>query len=96
MWYEKYLLGLRENCKDLHEMNFSNKINLDDVILIKNPLKPRPYWQPGRVVELFAGNDNKIHLVRVKRGDGMTQTYSIKHLYLLESSLTHDYHPLTP
>ena len=26
----------------------------------------------------------------------MTQTYSIKDLYPLELSLTHDYHPLTP
>ena len=77
-------------------MNFSNKIKLDDLILIKNPLKPRPYWQLGRVVELFPGNDNKIRSVWVKRCDGMTQTYSIKHLYPWELSLTHDYQPLTP
>ena len=77
-------------------MNFSNKIKSDNVILIKNPLKPRPYSQLGRVVELFPGNDNNIRSVRVKRGDGMTQTYSIKHLCPLELSLTHVYHPLTP
>ena len=41
MWYEEYLLGLRENCKDLHEINFSNKIKLDNVILIKKSLEAK-------------------------------------------------------
>ena len=36
-----------------------------------------------------------IRSVRVKRRDGMTQTYSIKHMYPLGLSLTHDYHPHT-
>ena len=65
MWYEQYLLSLRENCKDLHETNFAEKIKTDDVVLIRNPIKPRPYWQLGRVVELFRGEDNKIRSANV-------------------------------
>ena len=51
IWYEEYLLSLRENCKDLHETN-NSEIKIDDVVLIKNLVKPRPYGQLGRVVEL--------------------------------------------
>ena len=44
---------------------------IDDVVLIKkNPVKPRRYWQLGRVVELFHGEDKKIPSVNVKRGNG--------------------------
>ena len=32
----------------------------------------------------------------MKRGDGLTQKHSIKHLYQLEMTLTHDEHPLSP
>ena len=65
---------------------------IDDVVLIKNPIKPRPYWQLGRVVKLFHGEDNKIHSINVKGGNGLTQNHLIKHLYPLELTLTHDYH----
>ena len=43
MWNEEYLLSLRENCKE-----YSEKIKIDDVVLIKNSVKPRPYWQLSR------------------------------------------------
>ena len=81
---------------DLHETNYSEKIKIDDTVLIKNPVKPRPYWQLGRVVELFHGEDNKIRSVNGKRGDGLIQKHLIKHLYSLELTLTHDYHLLSP
>ena len=50
---EKYLLGLRENCKDQHDMDFSNKIQVNDVVLIKNPAKTRLFGKLVRVTELF-------------------------------------------
>ena len=43
LWYEEYFLNLRESCKDLHNMNFNNKIQVNDVVLIKNPAKTRPF-----------------------------------------------------
>ena len=91
MWFEQYLLSLRENCKDLHEANYSEKIKTEDVVLIRNPIKPRPYWQLGRVVELFR-EDNKIRSGNVKKGEGLTQKHSLKHFYPLEWTLTHDSH----
>ena len=93
LWYQNYLLSLREQCKDLHEVNFNNRINVDDVVLVKNPAKSRPFWLLGRVLELIVGDDKKIRSVKVKRGDGSVQVHSPKLLYPLELSLTHAHHP---
>ena len=93
LWYLNYLLSLREKCKDLHEVNFHNRINVDDVVLVKNPAKSRPFWLLGRVLELIVGDDKKIRSVKHKRGDGSIQVHSIKPLYPLELSLTHAHHP---
>ena len=70
IWYQNYLLSLREQRKDLHEVNLNNRINVDDVVLVKNPAKSRPFWLLGRVLELIVGDDKKIRSVKVKGGDG--------------------------
>ena len=93
LWYQNHLLSLGEQCKDLHEVNFHNRINVDDVVLVKNPAKSRPFWLLGRVLELIVGDDKKICSVKVKRSDGSVQVHSIKLLYPLELSLTHAHHP---
>ena len=96
LWYESYLLSLREQSKYLHEINYINKIKVDDIVLIKNPARPRPYWLLGRVLELYHGDDNKIRSVKVKKADGVIQLHSIKHLYPLELSITHAHNPHKP
>ena len=73
LWHQTYLLSLREQCKDLHEIDFINHIKVNDVVLVKNPAKPRPYWLLGRVLELFYGDDDKVRSAKVKRGDGSIQ-----------------------
>ena len=93
LWYESYLLSMREQCKDLHEIDFINHIKENDVVLVKNPAKPRPYWLLGRVLELIYGDDDKVRSAKVKRGDGSIQIHSISHLYPLELPLTHSHQP---
>ena len=39
LWYQGYLSSLREQCRDLHEINFQNKIGADDVVIVKNTAK---------------------------------------------------------
>ena len=41
LWYQDYLLSLGDQCGDLYEINFQNKIGSDDVVLVKNPAKTR-------------------------------------------------------
>ena len=88
-WYQTYLLSLRENCRDLHQCNWQNKVRAGDVVLVKIPNKTRPYWLLGRVLELIVGHDNAVRSVKLKRGDGVVVHHSINHLYPLELSLTH-------
>ena len=81
LWNNAYLLSLRESTKNSYEHRFENKIDVDDIVLLRHPQKSRPFWLLGRVV--FKGDDNKIRSANVKR-DGSIQNYSINHLYPLE------------
>ena len=100
MWYQEYLLSLRETCKDLHEVSFENKLKVNDVVLVKGPpMTKRPYWTLGRVVELIPGYDQKVRSVKILKGDGATgtiTTHSLKHLYPMELSLTHSHQANEP
>ena len=92
LWYEEYLLGLREQWKDLHETNFSNRVKVDDVVLVRGPPdRKRPYWHLGRILEVIPGDDGKVRSVKLKRADGHIAHHSLNHLYPMELSLTHDH-----
>ena len=87
----EFLLSLREQSKNLYQSSFHNIIKVDDVVLVKNPAKPRPYLYLGRVLELLKRDDNNVRSVKLRRSDGGIHTHSLKHLYALELSLTHSH-----
>jgi hypothetical protein len=58
--------------------------------LIRHPVKPRPYWLLGRVLEVVMGGDNIIRSVKLRQGDGNILHHSISNLYPLELSITHN------
>ena len=99
LWYESYLLSLRSLYENLHETEFVNKIKVNDLVLIKNPVKARQHWRLGRVIELIYGSDNKVRTVKLLRGDAKyrqqsvrkLELHSIKNLYPLELSITHNH-----
>ena len=101
IWYTTYLLGLRSLHKDLFQSNYINKIKINDIVLIKNfdPkfVKSRQHWKLGRVLDLIPGDDGKVRQVKVLKGRDWNkeprsvEVHSIKHLYPLELSLTHDH-----
>ena len=90
IWYESYLLSLRELNRDLYQVEWKNRIKVDDVVLIKSPVKKRPYWMIGRVLELIIGHDNKVRVVKIKQSNGVIATHTINNLYPLELSVTND------
>ena len=71
-------------------MDFNNKIQVNDTMLIKNPAKNRLFWKLGRVTELFQGNDSNIRSARITRGDASYENHNIQHLFLMKLSLTHN------
>ena len=84
LWYEEYLLSLRENNRDLYQSTWIEKIAVGDVVLIQSPTKPRAQWQMGRIIELLTGGDGKTRCARVVRSDRSDGVYAICHLYPLE------------
>ena len=103
LWYEEYLLGLKETFKDLHESNFENRIKVGDIVLVKNPAVKRQHWILGRIMEVYPGADGKVRLVKLLRGKAdyrekpaQPELHSLKHLYPLELSITHDHVSAAP
>ena len=87
-WYNKYLLSLRDKHKNsfcIKELHTNpNFLYVGSVVLIKNAVKPRPYWTIGKIVEMLPGEDGLIRVVKVMRPDHNIMTTSIANLYPLE------------
>ncbi|MCL4144515.1 UNVERIFIED_CONTAM: hypothetical protein GTU68_020132 [Idotea baltica] len=49
LWHEDYLLCLRELSRNLCQSHWSNRINVDDIVLIKFPIETRPFWRRRRI-----------------------------------------------
>ena len=79
-------------CGDLHQVNWNDKISVDNIVLVKLLNKSRPYWALGCVLELMRDHDDKVRSVKLIRGDGVVAHHSNNHLYPLELSLTHNPH----
>ena len=90
IWYDEYLLSLRETSRDIHQSSWSEVIKVGDVVLIQSPIKPRAQWNMGRVIELLTSTDNRTRCARVMRSDRTDGVYSIKHLFPLKITTSED------
>ena len=89
LWYESYLLSLREHSRNLYQSRWENRIKVGDIVLIKAFNKPRPFWIMGKVLELVVGFDGNVRSVKLKQANGSIEYHSICNLYPLELSVTH-------
>ena len=89
LWYESYLLSLRELSRNLYQNSWENRIKVGDIVLIKAINKPRPFWMMGKVLELVIRFDGKMRSVKLKQGNGSIEYHSICNLYPMELSVTH-------
>ena len=97
LWYEEYLLSLKESYRNLCDSNFANKIKEGDIVLVKNPAKTRQHWVLGRVIELYPGSGGKVRNMTLLRGDAdwekkeglKPELHSLQHLFPMELSITH-------
>ena len=85
----------------MHETPFTNKVQVNDIVLIKNPAKSRQHWHLGHVLQTFPDSDGNVHSVKLLRGDAnyergacRLELHSLKHLYPIELSITHSHVPL--
>lgn len=49
-------------------VSFQNRLKVENVVLVKSPLKPRSFGVLGGVVELIAGKDGVVREAKVKQG----------------------------
>jgi len=88
LFFDEYLLSLREASKDLHQQDWEDVVKCGDIVLIATPNKSRPTWQMGRISELLPGKDDIVRCAKVVRSDRSEGVYSICMLYPLELSVT--------
>ena len=107
IWYDEYLLGLRDSFRDLHDAKFVNQVRVGDIVLLKNTqpsvVKKRQHWSLARVLELVYGADGKVRSVKLLKGTADYQTkprqpelHPINHLFPLELNITHQHRVATP
>ena len=89
-WYDEYLISLREQSSKIYQSPSSNRIKENDVVLIRDPTKPRIMWQLGCVTETITGCDGKIRSVKLRKADRSITHHSITNLYPMELSITHN------
>ena len=88
-WFNNYLLSLRGKhrdsfyLKELHSHK-NSYLYVGSVVLVKHPTRSRSYWSLGRIVELTAGDDGLVRIVKVRKPDYSVVVTSISNLYLLE------------
>ena len=58
------------------------------MVLVRSPLKPRPFWVLGIVLEMFCREDGVVRSAKAKQGGNAVYSHSLKNLYPLELSLS--------
>lgn len=84
MWYEEYLISLREIDRNTYQPEWENKVKVGELVLISSAVKPRCFWSMGKITKLFFGNDNKVRTVEILRPDGSMGIFAINLLFPLE------------
>ena len=77
------LKHLFQGQSNLDDSNFK----IDQVVLVKVPNKPRPFWHLGRIIELLPGTDQEVRVCKVKKSDSSEVVTSVENLFPLELSL---------
>ena len=72
LWHEQYLLFLKDSMK-LSQESQNSKIQENDLILISDEGKSRPFYQMGRAVKLLTGEDDAVRFVEVLRRIGLRE-----------------------
>lgn len=57
--------------------NFTNKIKVGDIVLIKSPNRFRPYWMLSRVLSLVYVDDQCVRTVKIKRWCSMELLFKL-------------------
>ena len=82
VWFERYLMSLKHPLQGQSNPDDSN-FKIDQVVLVKVPNKPRPFWHLGRIIELLPGTDQEVRVCKVKKSDSSEVVTSVENLFPL-------------
>ena len=88
VWYNEYLLSLREAGRNLYQRDWENVVQPGDIVLVTSPNKARVEWSFGRVTELCPGGDGKVRAVKLIKPDRSESVFPINLLYPMELSVS--------
>ena len=85
-WYNAYLTSLRPTFKNFfpYPYKIPEYLSIGSVVLIKHPIKPRPFWNLAKIVELIEGEDGRVRVARVRSANNTISTISISKLFPME------------
>ena len=85
-WYSAYLLSLRPSHRDSFQPTkpFPKFLKVGSIVLVKHPIKPRPYWTLARIMRLLPGPDGRVRVVEIRNSSGGLAKINISNLYPLE------------
>ncbi|XP_060871407.1 uncharacterized protein LOC132945655 [Metopolophium dirhodum] len=79
-WRNKYLQTLQIRSR---WTNDSPNISVDDMVVIKDAHTPPLKWRMGRVIEVLAGSDNVVRVVRLRTATGILTRPVVKVVKLI-------------
>lgn len=65
LWYDEYLWNLRQKPLGRLRVPFRNRLKVGNVVLVKSPLKPRPFCVLGIILEIFYGEEGVVRSANV-------------------------------
>ena len=85
-WYAGYLTSLRvRHTNGYPSINATPKLlKAGSVVLVRHPVKSRPYWSMARITEIVPGSDGEIRVVKIRTSQGKQSCISVSNLYPLE------------
>ena len=69
IWRKTYLTNPREHKSDKRQSHNGPRINVGDVVMLKNDSTKRLFWKIAIVQELLTGNDGKVRAAIIKTTD---------------------------
>ena len=86
LFMDSYLLDLRDrhiNSYTPENIKQSPFLRIGSIVLMKTPLKARPFWSFAKIIEFLPSSDGLVRSVKILKGGNLVVT-SISNLYPLE------------
>ena len=81
-WYLAYVASLRFSPKNSFPFPYKlpKYLKVGSVVLVKHPIKPRPFWSLAKILKLIPGDDGRVRVAQIQGNLGKTSCIFIANL----------------